>query len=180
MQLLPSGCGSAKASPARSSGEPKSGAQVEEGAKTKQSDQPPDLSERCHLCAPWKGILQIWWCLLPLTAGGEGARKGAGAGLQKEQKGAGDQTMLGGRELQENRLYFYTPIAAEFSQAASTRKDNEKPNKVSVKEAVVAKKKRKPERRSKVTNNKQNIDLMIIHSNIDGYTSKKESVNAIA
>ena len=41
-------------------------------------------------------------------------------------------------------------------------------------------KKRKAGRRGNNNPNKKNIDLKIIHSNIDGYNSKKESVNEIA
>ena len=41
-------------------------------------------------------------------------------------------------------------------------------------------KKRKPERRANGNNKKNSVDIKIVHSNIDGYTSKKESVNEIA
>ena len=40
-------------------------------------------------------------------------------------------------------------------------------------------KKRKPCRRSKDNKKKQTVNIKLIHSNIDGYTSKKESVNEI-
>ena len=40
-------------------------------------------------------------------------------------------------------------------------------------------KKRKPGRRSKDNKKKQTVDIKLIHSNIDGYTSKKEIVNEI-
>ena len=41
-------------------------------------------------------------------------------------------------------------------------------------------KKRKADRRSKVTNKYNSINLKIIHSNTDGYKSKKESITDIA
>ena len=40
-------------------------------------------------------------------------------------------------------------------------------------------KKRKPGRRSKHNKQKGNVNIKLIHSNIDGYISKKESVNEI-
>ena len=40
-------------------------------------------------------------------------------------------------------------------------------------------KKRKPGRRAKGNNDKEKVDIKIIHSNVDGYTSKKESINEI-
>ena len=41
-------------------------------------------------------------------------------------------------------------------------------------------KKRKPDRRSKVNNKNNSVELKIIHSNTDGYKSQKESINEIA
>ena len=40
-------------------------------------------------------------------------------------------------------------------------------------------KKRKPGRRAKGSKRKDKVDIKLIHSNIDGYTSKKESINEI-
>ena len=41
-------------------------------------------------------------------------------------------------------------------------------------------KKRNPDRRAKAIKRKDKVDIKIIHSNIDVYTSKKEIINEIA
>ena len=46
-------------------------------------------------------------------------------------------------------------------------------------EVINSRKKRKASRRSKENKKKGNVNIKLIHSNIDGYTSKKESVNEI-
>ena len=46
-------------------------------------------------------------------------------------------------------------------------------------EVIKYSKKRKPGRRSKENKKKANVNIKLIHSNIDGYSSKKESVNEI-
>ena len=58
-----------------------------------------------------------------------------------------------------------------------------KPKEVKLRETNNTRKlsnKRKPERRSKAKNKNHNVDIKIIHSNTDGYKSKKESINEIA
>ena len=74
-----------------------------------------------------------------------------------------------------------TFVPPGFSQPPRTNKTTGKGNlePTEVKE-VPMHKIRKPERRGKGNKKKNTIDIKIVHSNIDGYTSKKESLNEIA
>ena len=73
----------------------------------------------------------------------------------------------------------HTLVAPGFSQSTPARKADEKPKEVELRETNKTYKKRKPERRSKVKNDKYNVNIKIIHSNTDGYKSKKESIDEI-
>ena len=88
--------------------------------------------------------------------------------------------MLGGCKLQKTIVSLHTPVAAGFSQSASSSKAIEKPMEVELNEANKMHKKRMAGRRSKLKNNNYYTSIKIIHSNTDGYTSKKESINEIA
>ena len=78
-------------------------------------------------------------------------------------------------------MSLHTPLPAGFSQPPKTREasGNEESEPEENKELKMHKK-RKPGRRAKGSKRKDKVDIKLIHSNIDGYTSKKESINEIA
>ena len=82
--------------------------------------------------------------------------------------------------MQKNCLQIYPSIAPGFSQPPPVRETSEKGESEHKEDGKLNHKKRNPGRRGKTNKRKHNIDLKIIHSNIDGYKSKKESINEIA
>ena len=87
--------------------------------------------------------------------------------------------MLGRRKLRQNGLQVYSLVASGFSQPSqankASRNGESEPKEGLELNPPKIYKKRKPERRAKGKKN-NNVNIKIIHSNIDGYTSKKESV----
>ena len=87
--------------------------------------------------------------------------------------------MLGRRKLRQNCLPVYSLVATGFSQPSqankASRNGESEPKEIPELNPPKIYKKRKPERKAK-GKKKNCVDIKIIHSNVDGYTSKKESV----